>query len=137
MIDLEKVRDRVHDLGFVYTGDAVDAADAMQNMSAPVPAAYVSIAREGATKNKNSAGRHTQVVEQVLSVLFAVGGQRADGDLRGTVEHWKDEIIPSLIGWTAPGAGMPFEYVSYSIRFMGDGMVWAECLFAAKSLLSK
>jgi hypothetical protein len=137
MIDLEAVRDRVHALGFIFTGDAVDAVDAMTNMSAPVPAAYVSIAREGAAKNKNSTGRHTQIVSQTLSVLMAVGGQRADGDIRATVEYWKNEVRDSITGWQAPGANTNFDYDSYSIRFMGEGLVWSETLFSCRSLLSK
>jgi uncharacterized protein YfiM (DUF2279 family) len=137
MIDLQAVRDRVYGLGFAFTGNAVDATDAIQNMSAPNPSAYVSTARERAARNKNATGRHTQIVEQTVSILFAVGAERADGRQSDDVEDKKNAIIESLMGWTAPGSETPFSYDSFAIRFMDQGVVWGELLFAAKYLRTK
>lgn len=137
MIDLEAVRERVHGLGFSHTGDVVEAADAMENMSAPTPAAYISTARESAARNKNATGRHTQIIEQTVSVLMALGAQRADGKLRDDVEEKKNAVIESLMGWTAPGAETPFNYLSFSVRFMAQGIVWTEAMFSARFIRSK
>lgn len=137
MMDLQSVKDRIHALGFAYTGDAVEAADAIQSMAAPVPAAYVSTARESAAPNRLSTGRHSQVVTAIISVLFAVGAQRADAQLRDEVEEWKTKVRDSMIGWTADGANLPFDYISFSIRFMDQGTVWGELLFQTKYMVQK
>lgn len=135
MIDLDAVRDRIReiqDLSFV--GDAVDAADAIENMVAPTPCAYVSVARESGSPNKNSTGRHTQVITADISVLFALASQRAAADLKDKVEATRSAITDQMIGWTPSGGELPFDFVSYSVRFMGQGMFWGEILFRSKYL---
>lgn len=137
-VNLDSVRDRVRECqGLTYVGNAIEAADAMENMAAPVPCAYVSIAREGASPNKNSAGRHTQMVTSDLSVLMAFGAQRADAGLTDEVEAVRIAVRDLLMAWTAEGAGLPFDYISYSVRFMGNGLLWVEQLFRTKYLVSK
>jgi hypothetical protein len=139
MIDLEACRVRANEQADLrYVGNVIEAADAMQNASGPVPAAYVSTAREGASPNKNTTGKHTQLVQTVLSVLFVVGAQRADGKVPDQVEALKNDLIALFMAWTPDGnVQTPFDYVSYSIRMMADGLVWAELLFSCKSLLTK
>lgn len=136
-MDLGPIRDRIQNgTDLMHVGDVVEAADAIQNVSAPTPSAFVSTAREQAAKNKNSTGRHSQMVDQTISVLVAEGAQRADSDLRDVVEARKEELITLLMGWTPDGASLPLDYVSYSIRFMDQGIVWFELLFSTRFIRS-
>jgi hypothetical protein len=130
-IDLKAVSDRVSGLGFFNdVGDAAAASEAMTNFIARPPAAYVSTASERAGPNKLSTGWRQKVV-QTVSVLFVMGIERADQDLSDCVEAARLLIINALTGWRPEGADSPFHYVSYSMRFAGEGLIWGECLFAA------
>jgi nitrous oxide reductase len=137
MIDLKAIADQISDMDWQHVGDVVEAADAMTNDVAPVPAAYISTAREQALPNRNSTGRHSQMVMAQISVLCAIGAQRADAQLTDEVEERRDQIIDRLMGWTPTKAALPLDYVSYSVRFMDQGTVWFELLFATKYLRSK
>ena len=137
MINLKAIGDRLDDMDWQHIGDAVDAADAMTNGSAPVPAVYVSTARETAAPNRNQTGRHTQMITQMVSVLFVVGSQRADAALNDDVEERRDQIIERLMGWTPPGAGLPLDYASFSVRFAEAGEIWGELLFQSRYIRTR
>lgn len=137
MIDLKAIGDQLGSMDWQHVGDAVDAADAMTNGSAPVPAVYISTARESAAPNRNQTGRHSQMITQQVSVLFAIGSQRADAQLNDEVEDRRDQIIALLMGWTPPGAGLPLDYVSFSVRFADVGEIWGELLFQSRYIRSK
>jgi hypothetical protein len=137
MIDLKAVGDQIADMDWQFVGDVIAASDAMTNNSAPVPAVYISTARESAGQNRNMTGRHSQMVAQQISVLAAIGAQRADAGLNDEVEEKRDQIIDRLMGWTPPGAGVPLDYNGYSIRFMDQGVIWFELLFSSKYLRTR
>lgn len=137
MIDLNSVKERVRSLGlFNDVGDSVSAAEAVTNFVARPPAAYVATSGERARPNEMSTG-HRQRVIQTVSVLFVLGMERADSANADEVERIKGELIKSLTAWTPDGARGPFDYVSYSMRFAGEGLIWGELLFAAPYYVSQ
>lgn len=131
MIDLDDVRAKIRDLG-VYNevGDALNGADAMENFVGRPPAAFVSTSSERAAPNKMATG-FRQRVYQGVSVLFVEGQESAARDTDDRVEARKRELVQLLVAWTPQGAASPFEYVSYSVRFIGGGLVWGEVILAA------
>jgi hypothetical protein len=134
-IDLKSCRDRLGELELFNTvEDTASAAEAMESFNALPPAAFVSTAAERAVPNKVS-GRHRQPVLQTVSVLFALAAERADRERNDPAEIHRNAVINKLTAWRPPGATGPFQYVSYSIRMIADGLIWGECLFAAPYLL--
>ena len=130
MIDLKSVRDRLDALGiFLSVEDTVSAGEAIEQFNAPPPAAFVSTARESAAGN-TLATSFRQKVTQTVSVLWVVGAERATRDNNDPMEEIRSAIIRDLTGWTPEGSASRFEYMSYSLRFIGEGLIWGEALFA-------
>jgi hypothetical protein len=136
MIDLEPSATASElQLAFTYVGDAVDAADAIENMAAPVPAAYVSTARESAAPNRNSTGGIRRWSTADLSVLLAVGRSARTPAAGRPVDSWKKrDVIDKLIGWTPSGANLPFDYVSFPSASWVRDWSGASCCFRSKYL---
>lgn len=127
MIDLKDIRDRVQNLDiFLSVEDTISAAEAMETFNAPPPAAFVSTSAERARPNELATG-HRQRVDQTVSVLWALGAERAhrDGD---PMEEVKGKLLTSLVAWQPKGSAKPLEYVSYGVRFIGEGLIWGEIL---------
>lgn len=136
-IDLKACRDRLQDLGrFNDVGDSVSAGEAMTNFIARPPSAYVSTASERAGPNKLSTGWRQRIF-QTVSVLFVVGAERRDAEQGDEVEAHRLAIFESFTAWTPPGADGPFQYIGYSHRFAGDGLIWGESLFGAPYYFQK
>lgn len=132
MIDLNDVRDRIAKLGiFNRVGTIVGVADAIDNEAFLPPAAFVSCAIERASPNRLVTGRHRQMVSETVSIVWAQGAESADDSPNDVVEDFRRRVVEALVGWRAKGAERGFNYVSFSIRFIGNGMVWPELLFEA------
>lgn len=131
MIVLASVTEKLRELGiFNDVGDSVDAAQAITEFVARPPAAYVATSREQASANEMSTGFRQRVL-QTVSVLFVIGQERKAKDTADAVEAVKAAIVKQLTAWEPEGAMGVFNYVSYSMRFAGDGLIWGECLFSA------
>ena len=142
MIDLNDVRARVHGLLgfegqplFLSVEDSVSGAEAMEQFTATPPAAFVTIAGETAAPSKHM-GRHEQTVLATVSILWALAAERADEDRADPMEEAKRQVILGLAGWRAAGAMDAFNYSSFSVRFIGEGLMWGEALFRARYFLS-
>lgn len=137
-IDLKDVRDRLRALGlFNSVSDWLSGQDAIENANAHPPAAFVSTASERAAPNRLSTGRHRQLVVQTISVLFCLPTERADEERSDELEAHRLAVQEELTGLRPIGADSPFDYVGFSIRFAGEGLVWGELLFSAPYTLSR
>ena len=129
MIDLKSIRDRIIGLDyFLSVADSPAAAEAMEQFNALPPAAFVSTASERADPNMLATG-HRQRVNQTISVLFVIGAERASRDNVDPMEEARSLLLRSLVAWTPQGSLKPLDYVSYSLRFIDQGLLWGELLF--------
>lgn len=138
MIDLRNVRERIERLQlFNRVGTITTAADAMENEQFIPPAAFVSTAFERAAPNRLSTGRHRQLVQQGISVLWVQGAERADAEPVDVVDDTRRRLILDLIGWRPVGADMPLQYQSFSVPLIGGGLIWSELVFNGSYVLVK
>lgn len=134
--DFDAIRDRIASLGyFVTVTDIQSAAMAIEDSLGVPPMAFLSTASETAEPNKTIGG-HAQRVTARLSVLFAIGTERAAHDGKDASEQLRKALIRLLIGWTPPGALGPLQYDRYLVRSVGDGLFWGEVLFVTSYRLS-
>lgn len=134
--DFAAIRDRVASLGyFVTVTDIQNAAMAIEDSLGVPPMAFLSTASETAEPNKTIGG-HDQRVTARLSILFAIGTERAAHDGKDAAEQLRKAIIRLLIGWTPPRALGPLNYDRYLVRSVGDGLFWGEVLFVTTYRLS-
>lgn len=138
MIDLAETRERVRAIAlpssdpfFLSVSDALSAADAMEHLDANPPAAFVYMASERAEPNALAAGGRRQRVNSTVAVLILLGAERADGERADPLEIARGLVIASLVGFKPSGAGKAFDYASYRVLQISDGMIWCECLFNA------
>lgn len=137
MIELKNVRDRLDELqSLCYVGDSISGADAMENMNARPDSAFVSTSGARGAPSKLATGKVRQRVVQNVSVVFCIGQESAADDQTDTMEERWQEILYALLGWTPPGAGGPFNFVSFGVRFIGEGLIWGEVIMAAPLLIS-
>lgn len=137
-INLADVQARVLELElFNSVQNTLSAADAMENFNSAPPAGFVSTASERASSNTLSTGRMRQRVMQTVSVLFVLGTGRADEAEGDEMEAARKAIMEHLVGWRADGAEAAFEYVSYSLVQIADGLAWGEVLVQAPWYLIK
>lgn len=130
-IDLVAVRDKVAEIAtFNFVADWLSAADAIENSPPNPPAAFVTTSSERAGPN-SLIGRHRQPVRQTVSVLFVLLAQRPDQPPTDEIETTRQAIVDKLVAWMPPGASTAFDYVSFSIRYSADGLIWCEILVAA------
>lgn len=127
--DFTAIRDRVAGLNYFTTvTDIQNAAQAIEESQGIPPMAFVSTASEAAETNKQIGG-HAQRVATRVSVLFAIGMDRAAHDDKDFAEQIRKALILTFAGWTPPGALGPLQYERYQPRAMGDGLFWGEVLF--------
>lgn len=130
-IDLEAVGVAAEELELFHSVEGVvSGADAMTYGTAPPKSAYVSTARETAEPNKMT-GRHRQRITQTVSILFTIAGERLDGARNDELEQVKNALLERFAGWRPPGADSVFQYVSFQVVQIADGLIWGESLFAA------
>lgn len=130
-VDLKAVRDRLATLSYFSSVDDVQGgAEALGGLRPFLPpAGFVSVARESYAPNRLAAGGHSQRATVVLSILFCVPAQRADGGVGDEVEQARKAVLAVLKGWQPPGAGKPLEAVDYRVRLIDKGLVWGEWQF--------
>lgn len=138
MIDLEWIIAQLDTLKhFNDIGRAVDAAAAIGEFVARPPACYVSTTSERASPNELASGAFRQRVTQTISILFVLGAERRSDSETDAVELTRTLVRNLLLGVTPPGADGPFQFASYSLRAMDQGLIWGELLFAAPYYLTK
>lgn len=134
--DFVAIRDRVASLGYFLTvTDIQNAALAIEESRGMPPMAFLSTASETAEPNKTIGG-HAQRVTVRLSILFAIGMERAADDGNDMAEQLRKALIRLMMGWVPPGAAGPLNYDRYAVRAIGDGLFWGEVLFLTSYRLS-
>lgn len=135
-VDLESVRDRLSSLKhFNSVTNLQAAANALENMNALPPAAFVSIVSETAEPNK-VVGGHSQRVTASVSVLFCVAAESASDSAGDELEETRRAVIRILIGWTPVNAEAAFNFDRYLLRAQGDGLIWGEVLMRTRYRLT-
>lgn len=133
MIDLKAIRAQLEEgRFFLSVKDSISAAEAMEGFNAIPPAAFVSTAGERAEPNMLATGpRRRQRVTQTVSILFVLGMERGDDESADPAEAARLFVMARTVGWQAPGADSPFDYVSYSVVQISGGLMWGEVLVRA------
>lgn len=140
MIDLADVRARARTIdtliyrsvpGFLSVSDFEDAVAALEFGNANPPALYVSLSAERAAPNRLATGGIAQRVDAVISFLFCLGAENAEGERSDILERARGAIIAKFFGYQPPGAKRGFHYAGYQLRDQSDGLIWGEVLMSA------
>lgn len=128
-LDEDEIRDRVRALSYFTEVLTLDDAtlDLENGVQGTPPLAYVSVVSETADRNRLT-GTLAQRVTVVVSVLFCIPAERADGKVRAEIRKARKAVVRILLGWKPTNALDWLEYDRFLLRASRDGLLWGEVL---------